>query len=126
MTKEEVDNFEKVQSQLQGLHSEISILSKKSQNDALSIFKLKFVNQILEESNSVLGLDYKPFSDFEKFDEDSIPTNSDVTLILSQYLSCLEKLRADNVKKGFDKWYWVIDGETSTVQTVMPRNLKEK
>lgn len=126
MTKEEVDNFEKVQSQLQGLHSEISILSKKSQNDALSIFKLKFVNQILEESNNVLGSEYKPFSDFEKFHEDNIPTNSDVTLILNQYLSCLEKLRADNVQKGYNKWYWIIDGETSTVQTVMPKNLKEK
>ncbi|MHA8061418.1 hypothetical protein PQG22_09095 [Aquirufa beregesia] len=47
MTKQEVDTFEKVQSQLDGLHSEISALSKKSQNDALNKFKLKFVNQIL-------------------------------------------------------------------------------
>ena len=54
MNKEEVDTFEKVQAQIDGLHTEISALSKKSQNDALNKFKLKFVNQILVEDNVLL------------------------------------------------------------------------
>ena len=32
MTREQVDTFEKLQAQLGGLHTEISALSKKSQN----------------------------------------------------------------------------------------------
>ncbi len=126
MTKKEVDTFEKAQAQLEGLHSEISALSKKSQNDALNKFKLKFVNQILSEANSVLGEKYKPFTDFTLFDENDIPTNSDVAMMLTQYLSCFEKLRADNVIQEFAHWYWIIDNKKSEVKTIMPKKIKEK
>ncbi len=126
MTKKEVDTFEKVQAQLEGLHNEISVLSKKSQNDALNNFKLKFVNQILVEANKLLGDKYKPFPDFEVFDNDDMPTNSDAAMMLTQYLSCFEKLRADNVYQDFGKWYWVIKGEKSKIKTVMPKKIKEK
>ncbi len=129
MTEQEVDTFEKLQAQLQGLHIEISALSKKSQNDALNKFKLKFVNQILTESNQLLGTKYKPFSDFDLFDENDMPTNSDAAMMLTQYLNCFEKLRSDNVKKE-DKfpqnWYWIIDGKMSSIRTVMPKFIKEK
>jgi hypothetical protein len=129
MTKAEVDTFEKLQAQLEGLHTEISALSKKSQNDALNKFKLKFVNQILLESNQLLGERYKPFKDFNLFDENDMPTNSDVAMILTQYLNCLEKLRADNIRKE-DKypsnWYWLVNGKLSTIRTVMPKIIKEK
>lgn len=126
MTKQEVDNFEKLQAQLEGLHNEISTLSKKSQNDALNKFKLKFVNRIISDSNELLGENYKPFSDFETFEENDMPTNSDVAMMLTQYLSCFEKLRADNVKQERLNWFWVIDGEKSDIKTVMPKKIKEK
>lgn len=126
MKKQEVDNFEKLQAQLEGLHNEISALSKKSQNDALNKFKLKFVNKILADSNTLLGKKYKPFSDFDTFDENDIPTNSDAAMMLTQYLSCFEKLRADNVKQDFGSWYWIIDGKQSDIKTVMPKKIKEK
>jgi len=126
MTKQEVDNFEKLQAQLEGLHNEISALSKKSQNDALNKFKLKFVNKIISDSNDLLGENYKPFSDFETFEENDMPTNSDVAMMLTQYLSCFEKLRADNVKQERMNWYWVIDGKQSDIKTVMPKKIKEK
>ena len=126
MTQQEVDSFEKVQSQLEGLHTEISALSKKSQNDALNKFKLKFVNQILSEANRLLGDKYRPFPDFTLFDENDLPTNSDVAMMLTQYLSCFEKLRADNVTQEFGVWYWVIDKKKSDIKTVMPKKIKEK
>jgi hypothetical protein len=126
MTKQEVDNFEKLQAQLEGLHNEISALSKKSQNDALNKFKLKFVNKIIADSNELLGENYKPFSDFETFEENDMPTNSDVAMMLTQYLSCFEKLRADNVKQERLNWFWVIDGKQSDIKTVMPKKIKEK
>jgi len=127
MTKQEVDTFEKVQSQLDGLHSEISALSKKSQNDSLNKFKLKFVNQILKNANTLLGEKYKPFDDFDLFTEEEMPTTSDVAMMLTQYLSCFEKLRADNVKQGsLARWFWIIDGKESEIKTIMPKKIKEK
>lgn len=126
MTQEQVNTFEKVQAQLDGLHSEISALSKKSQNDALNKFKLKFVNQILTEANVVLGDNYKPFVDFQIFDEGDVPTTSDAAMMLMQYLSCFEKLRADNVKLISGWWYWTIDGQQSSIRTIMPKKIKER
>ncbi|MEO8854753.1 MAG: hypothetical protein ABI359_13305 [Ginsengibacter sp.] len=129
MTKEQVDIFEKLQAQLGGLHTEITALSKKSQNEALNKFKLKFINQILADANILLDDKYKPFNDFDLFDEIEMPSNSDAAMMLTQYLNCFEKLRADNIKKE-DKfpqnWFWIIDGKLSTIRTVMPKIIKEK
>jgi hypothetical protein len=124
MTREDVETFIKTQSQLEELYTEISILSKKSQNDALNKFKLKFVNQLLDEANQLLGDKNKPFNDFSSFDEEDMPTNSDVALILSQYLSCLENSRTENTMQYVKSWYWVIDGERSDIRTNMPKKIK--
>lgn len=130
MKDKDIDVFEKTINQLEGLHIEISILSKKSQNDALNIFKLKLVNQVLLESNQIIGEDYKPFSDFKKFNEEDLPSNSDVALVLSQYLNCMESFREKNIfskvkysNGKIDKtyWYW-IDTER---ETYPPKNLKK-
>lgn len=126
MTEEQIHNFEKVQAQLDSLHIEISILSKKSQNDALNKFKLKFVNQTLKEANLILTDKYKPFEDFEKFDDEDLPTNSDVNLILGQYLNCMEKLRTDNIERtGINKWVWTSNNKTTQIITSQPLKLKK-
>lgn len=126
MTREEIDKFAKVESQVEGIHAEIGLLSRKSPNDGVSKFKLKFVNEILKEANTVLTDNYVPFEGFEVFDEDDIPTNSDVTMMFEQYLKCLEKLRSDNIKQEFGYWYWIIDGELSERRTKSPSRVKEK
>ena len=54
-TKEDVENLEKLIGQLNGLHSEISQLAKKSPNDGLNIFKLKLVNKVLSSGNERNG-----------------------------------------------------------------------
>ena len=97
MNRNDVNTFEKISVQLLGVYEEVSLLSKKNPNDVLNKFKLKFINKLLNQSNSFLTNEYKPFDDFELFDEDDMPQNSDIVFILSQYLQCFEKLRADNV-----------------------------
>ncbi|MCK9436890.1 MAG: hypothetical protein PHY68_10940 [Proteiniphilum sp.] len=124
MTEEEVNQFEKTQSQLNGLHIEIGLLSKKNPNDAVNKFKLKFINKTIEESNELLGEEYKPYQEFEKFEEEDMPTTSDVTMMLEQYLNCLEKLRSDNLEYGTGSYYWVIDGEISDIKTANPFKFK--
>jgi len=135
MKRTEVDAFEKLVGQLTSVYEELSILSKKAPNDAVNPFKLRFVNSLSAQANELLGGDYRPFDEFTEFDGDDVPQNSDVIFILSQYLQCFEKLRADNVEKLIGVWYWVLDEEPKTVserefsknriQTVRPRRLKE-
>jgi hypothetical protein len=125
MKIDEINKFEKVTTQLNSLYEELSALSKKSQNDALNKFKLKFVNLALQEANNLLGAKYKPFGDFEKFDDEDLPTNSDVTMMLGQYLSCIEKLRADNIQMRHGNWYWLANGKESDIRTSRPNKIKE-
>ncbi len=127
MTELEVNKFEKIQSQIEGLYKEIGILSRKTPNDAVNKFKLKFINQLLVEANTLLTGNYKPLEGFETFEEDDLPSNSDVTFIFEQYLNCLEKLRGDNVMRtSMNSWYWLVDGEESTIKTSLPKKLKTK
>jgi hypothetical protein len=123
MKKDEVELFIKVQSQMEEMYKEISLLSKKSQDDALNEFKLQFVNKLLEECNTLLGEKNKPFADFNAFDLDKIPTNSDVVMVLSQYLASLESMRILNIQGSLGDWYWKIDNKASNIKTGRPKRL---
>jgi hypothetical protein len=124
MTRDDVDIFEKTKGQIDSLYEEVSILARKSPNDAVNAFKLRFVNTLLEQCNKLFGQKYTPFGDFQTFDMDSIPTNSDITFILSQYIECGEKLRADNISfDEFDGWYWKISDTRTRLKTAAPKKL---
>ena len=124
MNKDEVEKFIKIQSQMEEMHNEISILSKKSKDDALSEFKLSFVNNLLDEANGILNEKYKPFKEFELFNKDKMPTNSDVVMVLSQYLACLENLRFDNIFYIYSDWHWrIVDEKKPTIKTGRPKKL---
>ena len=79
----------------------------------------------------LLGQRYRPFSEFDFFSSEDIPSNSDVTFILSQYISCAEQLRADNIYQDDLDWYWYIDDadsddEEERIQTSPPKKLAHK
>lgn len=133
MNRNDVDQFEKLSGQLLSIYEEISLLSKKNPNDAVNKFKLKFINELLSQSNIFLTDKYKPFNDFNIFDEDDVPQNSDIVFILSQYIQCFEKLRADNVSIRSGHWHWRIKGNKEDIvdengliyiRTIKPKNLK--
>jgi hypothetical protein len=96
MSRKNASKLGKVEEQLTALHAEIGALSKRKPDDAVNKFKLKFINEVLSEANSILDADHKPFKDFTSFDEDELPTNSDVVLILSQYRRCVRQQRLNN------------------------------
>lgn len=134
MNSDNVDTFEKLFGQLLSTHDEISLLSKKNPNDAVNKFKLKFVNKLLSQSNDYLGKLYKPFDDFDSFDEDDVPQNSDIVFILSQYLQCFERQRSDNVVNRHGAWYWRVKGGATDkvdedgmvlIRTAKPKMLKD-
>jgi hypothetical protein len=121
-TKEDIEALERMMGQLQGLYSEISQLAKKSPNDAVNAFKLKFVNKVLGTANAILDAGYRPFAEFEKFDSDDLPTNSDVTMILTQYMEQAERFRSDNVT-AYGGWKYILDGEPSDIEAAQPSRI---
>ncbi|WP_138465338.1 hypothetical protein [Poseidonocella sp. HB161398] len=125
-SKEDVERLEKLVGQLQGLHTEIGALAKKSPNDAVNPFKLKLINKVLALGNDVLGKKYKPFDEFDQFDADDTPSTSDVTMLISQYMEEAERFRSDNVKSGYGGWYYVVQGEESDVRSGPPTKIGRK
>lgn len=131
MSEIDINEFRKILNQLEGLHLEMASLSKKSYTDAINKFKLKLVNQVLNRTNEVLGESYRPFPDFSQFDEEDLPTNSDVSLVLSQYINCMESLREENIYSKIEYtasgsvakicWLW----EETEIETYPPKNIKK-
>ena len=116
---EDIDDFMMLLMQADKILGDFLELSKKKPNDAVNKFKLNLVNKILEQANGLLAEGYKPFDSFESFDEDEVPTNSDVVLILSQYLGCLKKYGRDNTYyQNFDH-YWIINGKVVDMKADM-------
>ncbi len=126
LNRDQVDELEKLIGQLDSFHSEITILAKKSMNDAVNPFKLKFINTTVKSCNKLLGSKYKPFDDFDQFDTDEVPSNSDITFIISQYMQSMEKFRSDNLKMDAGRWVYNIEGDGHTVRTSPPAKLSKK
>jgi hypothetical protein len=126
MNIKDVELFEKVIGQLEGVYEEITSLSKKTPNDGVNKFKLQLVNKVLDAANALLDKKHKPFDEFTVFNEDTLPSNSDVAFILAQYLNCMENLRAENIKENDygGEWYWVINGKKSSNRTAPPKKIK--
>lgn len=120
MKMEDVDLFIATNAQLIEMYKEISEMSKKKPDNAVNKFKLKYINQIVGTANKLLGETYKPFNDFDLFDEDDLPTNSDITMMLSQYQNAMENFRSNNITKNYRGWVWVIEGKESEIETIRP------
>ena len=115
----EIEMLIKLMIQLEELLKDFAELSKKKPNDQVNKFKLRLVNQVLTTANEIIDEKNKPFTDFTVFDENDLPSNSDIVLILTQYSACLQKFRKENIamdeKHGR---YWVINGKISKISYV--------
>ena len=81
---------------LKSQRKEFDILSKKKPDDQLNKIKIKMVNRVLEPLNEILKHESShKFLDI--LEEDDMPTNSDVVLIISQYETAISEF--------WDKYY---------------------
>lgn len=115
-SKGEVEQFTRLLIQFPKLLDQFIELSKKRPNDVINEFKLSLINPLLQSANSILGDDNKPYAEFGLFDSESLPTNSDVVVILSQYLACLQKFRRENIVYHEGRHYWLIGGKRSSME----------
>jgi hypothetical protein len=126
ITREKADRLEKLMGQLNGIHAELSGFAKKTPNDAVNAFKLKFVNAVLLQCNEMFGTEYRPIGDFDQFNLDDVPSNSDVTFVASQYLQALEKLRSDNIHVDLGAWYYDLPKtDPNKMRAAAPAKLKK-
>jgi hypothetical protein len=71
---------------------EIKELSKKKQDGALNVIKVKMTNRVLQKIKNVLKDD--PTLEFlDLLDEDTLPSNSDAVLIIAQYKATMEQFK---------------------------------
>jgi hypothetical protein len=112
MKLDDVDLFERVQSQIGQLYKEMSIQAKNKPDNPINKFKLSIINEKLQAANTFLVGTFKPLAGFESFDEAALPTNSDVVIVLAQYLDGLEGWRSAHLEydAGDFKWYWKTEG----------------
>ncbi len=99
-TNEQVQKYEMFNKMFESLFTELKSLSAKKPDEPLNKFKVQTINRILKELKVILGA--QPTLGFlDLLDEDSIPTNSDAVLILSQFKAAL---------KHFHDSYFEYDG----------------
>ena len=118
VSETEIDLFEKLNGQAQSFYDEVQSLAKKSSHDLINPFKLNLINKALQRLNEFLGKE-APLEGFSQFEEASLPSNSDVAFVLSQYLASLEKIRADNAEEdgmGSKDWHWKSDRSRPTAR----------
>lgn len=126
LNRDDVEKLEKIMGQLEGQHREMSTLAKKSPNDGINAFKLKFLNGAISTANEFLGASYRPLDGFEQFDIDDVPTNSDAAFVLTSYLEEVERMRADNIINNYGKWQYHLSDDEGTIRTAPPKKIKEK
>ena len=113
--REDVERLEKTTGQLGAIHREMSLLSRKSPSDAVNTFKLKMINMVIETANEILGNEYVPLQGFDKFDDDNVPSTSDVVFVVAQYIEEIERCRKDHVVYHDHKEVYVLNGKPSTI-----------
>lgn len=94
-SQKEIELYETIRPKIESIRNTIKDLSNKKPDVTLNSFKVKRVNILLEQANGLLK-DLKPYEDFSKFDEDDLPTYSDVLMILNLYVKSFEKYWQDN------------------------------
>ena len=109
ITQDAVNQYELLNPLLLGIYKELQELSKKKPDTPLNNFKIKSVNRILEPIKELLKKEnVYPFLDI--LDMDDVPTNSDVVLILSQYIKSMNIFHSKYYyfNTSLDKHVWRI------------------
>ena len=127
LTSGEVARFLKLQTQMRELLARMTSISSKTPDMAVNKFKIAMINEQLRIANEILVDKARPFGSFEVFDDVSLPTNSDVIIVLSQYLACLENWRSDHVAfdEDQDQWHWDTVGD-EMITTKPPSNRNDQ
>ena len=91
-SSEKIKMFEMLFPMISSDLSEIRELSKKKQDEPLNKFKVKTINKKLEQIKTIL-IDEPTFEFLELLDADTLPSNSDAVLNISQFIQAMNQFR---------------------------------
>ena len=102
-TQDEVKMFDILYPMIKGDLEEIRELSKKKQDEPLNELKVKIINKKLKKAKSILKNE-TTIEFLDLLNEETLPTNSDAVLQISQFINALKKFREKfYVAKGITK-----------------------
>ena len=108
-TDEQVKLYLTISPLLKSAFDEVKEFSKKKQDDELNLKKVKTINRLLVKAKEILK--DEPTVDYLDFlDENDLPTNSDAVLIMSQFISAMEKFHNDHYVYYDNRLSWDNEG----------------
>lgn len=108
-TDEQVKLYLTINPLLKSAFDEVKEFSKKKQDEELNIKKVKMINRLLEKAKEILK-DEPTVEYLELLDEDELPTNSDAVLIMSQFISAMNKFHEDHYQYENNMFSWDNEG----------------
>ncbi len=97
-TEKNLDDYKLLKDMLYSQKKEFDLLSKKKTDEQLNPMKIKMVNRVLGPLKELFeNEDSHGFLD--TLNEDDMPTNSDVVLIISQYQTAISKFKTKYYKR---------------------------
>lgn len=108
-TDEQVKLYLTISPLLKSAFDEIKELSKKKQDEPLNLNKVKWINRLLGKAKEVLK--EEPTIEYlDLLNEDDLPSNSDAVLMMSQFISAMDKFKSDHYYYDNLKYAWDNDG----------------
>lgn len=104
------EKYEMLYPLLSSMLHEMKEFSKKKQDESLNKLKVKMINKILSQVKDMLS--GEPSNEFlDLLDEDTLPSNGDSVLIISQYKAAMDQFRGkyyrrdDSLGLGERRWF---------------------
>ena len=106
ISKDKIEFYELLISQMKSVFSEIQTFALKKPDAVVSKFKFKIIRNLLIDSREILkeenSLKYLEFPD-----EDDLLQNSDIVVLLNQYIAALTDYRQKfSTRDRFGVWDW--------------------
>ena len=91
-TVQNIKDYKLLRDMLRSQKNEFDLLSKKKANGQLNPIKIKIVNRVLEPLKELFKNE-ESHKFLDTLNDDDMPTNSDVVLIISQYETAIKDFR---------------------------------
>lgn len=116
-TEKNIKDYSLLKDMLDAQRREFDLLSKKKSDGQLNKLKIKMVNRVLEPLNELFKNE-PSYKFLDVLNEDDMPTNSDVVLIISQYEGALQNFK--------NKYYLIDKNYTDKYDNALARwNIRE-
>lgn len=102
-TRTEVIKYRMLDALLDSIYTEMKEFSKKKPDEPLNKFKVKTLNRVLEQVKDLQK--NEPTIEFlDLLDDETLPTNSDAILIISQFTAAMSRFRSKYHYGSSGKW----------------------